>query len=99
MPGSCTKRHPGIPTELFETVFFQFLGEHPHVDPDRAGTFACPTVGTPAGTVEGPQEMKRPHVRRILSFAHPLGFGFIHKACGAVAERAGISAGIAADTG
>ena len=83
--GPFDEAHPGFPTELFETVFFQLFGEHPHIDPHRAGTFACPAVGTPSGTVKGPQEMKGSHIRGILPFAHPLGFGFIHKACGAIA--------------
>jgi hypothetical protein len=46
----------------------------------------------------GPEKMKGPNIRFIQAFAYPLRFGFIDKTIRAITKRAGIAAGITADT-
>ena len=62
-----------------------------------AGPFAGPAVRATAGAVVGPQKMKGADVCGILALADPLGPGFVHETGRAVAQRAGIAAGIAAN--
>ncbi len=95
--GTHFQGHTGFPLEQIEAVFFQFFGQGPHVDSHRARPLAGTAVRAAAGAVKGPQEMKGLDVRLVLTFAHPLGPGFIHKACRAVAQRTGVAAGITAD--
>jgi hypothetical protein len=44
----------GFPSELVETVLFQFFGENPHVDTDRARAFAGTAIRAATGAVKGP---------------------------------------------
>ena len=88
---------PGFPSEQLFGILDKFPGEGPDMDVHGAGRLAGTAVGAPSGTVKGPEKMKGFDVGVVLPFAHPLGIGFIHKTGGAIAQWAGIAAGITAD--
>jgi hypothetical protein len=92
------RNYTGFEMIQFPDVLFQFFGELTHLDTHRAGPFTGPAIGATAGTMIGPEKMKGSDIRFIQTFAYPLGFGFIDKTIRAITKRAGIAAGITADT-
>ena len=68
------------------------------VDPDRTGRLTGPAVDASARTVKCPEKMKGKDIRLLLSLAAPLGIVLVNETDVAIAQGAGIAAGIAADT-